>query len=431
MTSATTARNCGSPAVSFDDDTITCSVGLVPKPAWSRIRAAVPLSPAPDSDGFSSLVPAMPPITTAASTNATQAAIAFHGLRALQLPIVPVNPSSIHRQWLLHRNKRAALDGPSVTSDAAAPRRGESGVFEVRRTAPAGAVVQARQGGVRLRDELRDDPSARWRRLAASAAAWPASIGSRSVAFWRAASRRRSAISAAWAPQPSVPASASTSGVDEPVADPARRATRDRVGDDGAVRSACGERRGGRRRRSPPRRVPRKRVPSETPAAPSASAAAMPRPSMMPPDATTGTSRPTASTTCGTRASVPTSGSAAHGFAVGEDAAVPARFGALRDDPSAPAATARRASATELTIASSGTPAGCAGAVDQRRRVLERRDDGAPAATLASSSSIGVPAGGGGGGSGGRPSSARNGASTASDALAVARRPRCAARAGR
>jgi hypothetical protein len=49
-----------------------------------------------------------------------------------------------------------------------------------------------------------------------------------------------------------------------------------------------------------------KRVPRLTPAAPSISAAAMPRPSKMPPDATTGIGD-TASTTCGTSAMVLTS----------------------------------------------------------------------------------------------------------------------------
>ena len=48
----------------------------------------------------------------------------------------------------------------------------------------------------------------------------------------------------------------------------------------------------------------RKTVPICTAAAPSANAAAMPRPSMMPPDAITGTV--TASATCGTSAMVPT-----------------------------------------------------------------------------------------------------------------------------
>ncbi len=48
------------------------------------------------------------------------------------------------------------------------------------------------------------------------------------------------------------------------------------------------------------------RVPTHTPSAPSASAAASPRPSTMPPAATTGTRSPTASTTWGTRANVAT-----------------------------------------------------------------------------------------------------------------------------
>jgi hypothetical protein len=48
------------------------------------------------------------------------------------------------------------------------------------------------------------------------------------------------------------------------------------------------------------------RVPILTPAAPSMSAAAMPRPSKMPPAATTGIGD-TASTTCGTRVIVLTS----------------------------------------------------------------------------------------------------------------------------
>ena len=86
------ARNPGSLAVSFEEVTITCSVGCVPKPARSRVRDATPLSPAPDSDGFSSLVPAMPPITIASTTNAIQPAIAFQGFRALQVPTVPVKP---------------------------------------------------------------------------------------------------------------------------------------------------------------------------------------------------------------------------------------------------------------------------------------------------------------------------------------------------
>ena len=208
MTSATTARNCGSAAVSFDDDTITCSVGLVPKPALSRIRAAVPLSPAPDSDGFSSLVPTAPPITTAASTNATQAAIAFHGLRALQLPMVPVNPFFDCIASGSFNGQRKRVRGQDSHSAATADV-GRSGVFGCGEPHSPGAVGQARQAAFVCATSSAKIASARWGGPA-SAAPWPASIGSRSVAFWRAASRRRSAISAAWAPQPSVPASAAT-----------------------------------------------------------------------------------------------------------------------------------------------------------------------------------------------------------------------------
>ena len=170
-------------------------------------------------------------------------------------------------------------------------------------------------------------------------------------------------------------------------------------------------------------------MPSETPAAPSASAAAIPRPSMMPPDATTGTSRPTASTTCGTSASVPTSGTLRTGSSPVKALRCPPASVPWAISPAAPAATARRASATFVTIASSGTPAarasGIAGVGSSKVVITD-----APAATLASSTSIGVPAGGGGGGSGGRPSSARNGASTAGCAPGR-RSARCGRRAGR
>ena len=63
-----------------------------------------------------------------------------------------------------------------------------------------------------------------------------------------------------------------------------------------------------------------KRVPIQTPSAPSASAAARPRPSKMPPAATTGTRSPTASTTWGTSGMVATV------------PGVPAGLGALGDD---------------------------------------------------------------------------------------------------
>ncbi len=83
----------------------------------------------------------------------------------------------------------------------------------------------------------------------------------------------------------------------------------------------------------------------------------MPRPSMMPPDAITGTCPPTASTTCGTSAMVPTSGLLRTGSVPVKaerwpPASVPCAITAV-----APAATARRASATFVTIASTGTPA--------------------------------------------------------------------------
>ena len=62
------------------------------------------------------------------------------------------------------------------------------------------------------------------------------------------------------------------------------------------------------------------RVPTQTPAAPSARAAASPRPSKMPPAATTGTRSPTASTIRGHER---------HG---GDETGVPTRLGALGDD---------------------------------------------------------------------------------------------------
>ena len=49
-----------------------------------------------------------------------------------------------------------------------------------------------------------------------------------------------------------------------------------------------------------------KRVPIHTPSAPRAIAAASPRPSKMPPAATTGTCAPTSSTICGTSGIVAT-----------------------------------------------------------------------------------------------------------------------------
>ena len=99
--------------------------------------------------------------------------------------------------------------------------------------------------------------------------------------------------------------------------------------------------------------LPRKRVPSDTPWAPSASAAAIPRPSMMPPDATTGMPGPTASAICGTSDIVPPPRAAPPPKVPRwPPASLPCAITA-----SAPASTARRASSTVVTIGSSRAPA--------------------------------------------------------------------------
>ena len=119
----------------------------------------------------------------------------------------------------------------------------------------------------------------------------------------------------------------------------------------------------------------------------------MPRPSMMPPEATTGTSGPTASTTCGTSAIVPTS--------AGARAAAPPTPNVPRWPPasppcaitaSAPPATARRASSTVVTIGSRRAPGG-ARRLGHGRRVVERRDHRwRRAASAASTSATGESA---------------------------------------
>ncbi len=87
----------------------------------------------------------------------------------------------------------------------------------------------------------------------------------------------------------------------------------------------------------------RKRVPTWTPAAPSIKAAATPRPSAIPPAATTGTS--TASTTCGTSAIVDVS-------PICPPDSVPSATTAV-----APRRATRRASATEATTGMTLMPA--------------------------------------------------------------------------
>ena len=154
-------------------------------------------------------------------------------------------------------------------------------------------------------------------------------------------------------------------------------------------------------------------MPRDTPCAPRASTAAMPRPSMMPPDAITGTSGPTASTTCGTSASVPTSAGAAGPPAAPTPnvprwppASAPCVITAV-----APRSTARRASSTVVTSGSRCAPAA---------RVASATGAGSsnvpitvtPAPSAASTSDAGGSAAAGSGGSSGKPSSRRNGFST-------------------
>ena len=107
----------------------------------------------------------------------------------------------------------------------------------------------------------------------------------------------------------------------------------DRVGDDRAVR--CG-RPGARRRRRPRHRSPHSRgssVPSDTPWAPSASAAAIPRPSMMPPEAITGMPGPDGIHDLRDDARLPTSAADAGAVALAdtEGAAVASGLATLRD----------------------------------------------------------------------------------------------------
>ena len=85
-TSATAARNAGSSALRARLWTSTVSPAGCLKPS-SRIRAARPDSPGRVSVSPSCLVPSAPPITTAATTNASQPKIAVFRWRALQRPI--------------------------------------------------------------------------------------------------------------------------------------------------------------------------------------------------------------------------------------------------------------------------------------------------------------------------------------------------------
>ena len=144
----------------------------------------------------------------------------------------------------------------------------------------------------------------------------------------------------------------------------------------------------------PASRAPRKRVPSDTPAAPSARAAAMPRPSMIPPVATTGTASPTASTTCGTRRDDADLGHGPDVLAGSERAAMPAGLAALRDHA---VGTGRHGAAgvgDRCDHRQQGTPAaraiGTAGVGSSNVVTTD-----APASTPACSNSMGVPTGGG------------------------------------
>ena len=85
-TSSTAARNAGLLAVSDSLSTSTVSPAGCSNPS-SRIRAAFPDSPGSVSLSPSCLVPIAPPITTAATTNASQPKIAVLRWRALQRPM--------------------------------------------------------------------------------------------------------------------------------------------------------------------------------------------------------------------------------------------------------------------------------------------------------------------------------------------------------